>query len=143
MISKHELDEIVAHGATMIHLTQPVRDQDNNNISWSIATPGVLNTDGETFLQKSAIFVMTYDQLQHDPKLTFLGSYYSEHPAPDDWILLALVMQREEHSTGVEDGCIDVGQVYSQCFASKPNIAEGRSLSHHSSCSGIYGFGAR
>jgi len=48
VISKRELDEIVVHGATMIHLTQPVQDQDNNNISWSIATPGVLNTDGET-----------------------------------------------------------------------------------------------
>jgi len=61
MISKCELDEIVVHGATMIHLNQPVWNQDNNNISWSIATPGVLNMDGVTLLQKSAIFVTMYD----------------------------------------------------------------------------------
>jgi len=114
-----------------------------------------LNTNGEILLTKSAVFVTTYNQLQHDPKLIFLGSYYSDHPAPDDWVLLALVMQREEnntlalvmqreeHNTGVEDGCIDVGQVYSQCFASKPNIVDGNSSNHHGSHGGIYGFGAR
>jgi len=67
---------------------------------------------------------MTYDQMQHDPKLIFLGSYYSDHPAPDDWVLLALVMQKEQHNTGVKDGCVDVGQVYNQCFALNPNIVD-------------------
>ncbi len=85
----------------------------------------------------------TYDQLKHDPKILFLGSYYSDQPAAKDWIPLALVMQRNELSAGVHDGHIDVGQVYSKCFASKPNIVEGNSSNHHGSHGGIYGFGAR
>jgi len=73
----------------------------------------------------------------------FLGSYYSDQPAANDWGLLALVMQREEHSAGVQDGCINVGQVFSECFASKPNIVEGNSSNHHGSHGRIHGFGAR
>jgi len=133
----------VSHGAMLMHLTQPIWDQLTDNISWAVANQDVLNTNGEILLTKSAVFVTTYNQLQHDPKLIFLGSYYSDHPAPDDWVFLALVMQREEHNTGVEDGCIDVGQVYSQCFPSKPNIVDGNSSNHHGSCGGIYGFGVR
>jgi len=85
----------------------------------------------------------TYDQLQHDSKILFLGTYFSEQPAAKDWVLLSLAMQREKHSVSVVDGIVDVAQVFSQCFASKPNIVEGNSSSHHGSCGGIYGFGAR
>ncbi len=85
----------------------------------------------------NAIFLTTYDQLKHDPKILFLGSYYSDQPATKDWILLALVMQRDEHSVGVHDGHIDVGQVFSECFALKPNIVEGNSSNHHGSHGGI------
>jgi len=85
----------------------------------------------------------TYDQLQHDSKILFLGTYLSEQPAAKDWVLLSLVMQREKHSASVVDSIVNVAQVFSQCFASKPNIVEGNSLSHHGSCGGIYGFGAR
>jgi len=78
MISQCELDEIVVHGAMVIHLNEPMWDQVTDNISWRVATPGVLNTDGKTLLTSNAVFVTTYDQLQHDPKIIFLGSYYSE-----------------------------------------------------------------
>jgi len=74
-----------------------------------VVTPGVLNTDGEPLLTKSAVFVTTYNQLEYDPKIIFLGSYYSEWPAADVWVLVALVMQRVEPSVGVDDGCMDVG----------------------------------
>jgi len=85
----------------------------------------------------------TYDQLQYDLKIFFLGSYNSDQPAANDWVLLALVMQREGHSAGVQDGHINVGQVFSKCFALKPNIVEGNSSNHHDSHGGIYNFGAR
>jgi len=140
VISQCEWDEIIAHSAMVIHFNKPMQDQVTDKISWIVATPGVLNTDGKTLLTSNAVFVTRYDQLQHDPKLIFLGSYYSDQPAPDDW---ALVIQREEHSIGPEDVCIDVGQVYSQCYASKPNIVDGNSSNHHGNYSGIYGFGAR
>jgi len=143
MISQCELDEIVAHGAMVIHLNEPMWDQVTDNISWRVVTQGVLNTDGKTLLTCNAVFVTTYNQLQHDPKIIFLGSYYLEWPAADDWVLLALVMQRVEPSVGVDDGCIDVGQVYSQCYESKPNIVDGNNSNHHGSHGGIYGFGAR
>jgi len=143
VISHSELDEIVAHGAMKIHLTNPKRDQVTDNISWAIATPGISNHDGETLLTKSAVFVTTYDQLQHDSKIFFLGSYYSDQPAANDWVLLALVMQMEDPCVGNEEGCIDVGPLYSQCHASKPNIVDGNSSKHHGSRGGIFGFGAR
>jgi len=56
VISKHELDEIVAHGARVIHLTNPMQDQVTGNISWAVASQGVLNNNGEMLLTKSAIF---------------------------------------------------------------------------------------
>jgi len=87
---------------------------------------------------------MTYDQLQHDPKILFLGIYYTDQPAAKDWVLLSLVMQRHEHCAGVvDDDCIDVAQVFSKCLASKPNIVDGNSSNHHGSCGWISGFGAR
>jgi len=143
VISQCELDEIVERGAMMIHLTNPKRDQVTNNISWEIATPGISNHNEKTLLTKSSVFVTTYDQLQHDPKIFFLGSYYSDQPAADDWVLLALVMQMQDPCVSNDEGCIDVGQVYSQCHASKPNIVDGNSSKHHGSRGGIFGFGAR
>jgi len=133
----------VKHGARVIHLTNPMRNQVTGNISWAVATEGILDNNGEMLLTTNTTFLTTYDQLKHDPKILFLGSYYSDQPAAKDWILLALVMQRDEHSAGVHDGHIDVGQVFSKCFASKPNIVEGNSSNHHGSHGGIHGFGAR
>jgi len=87
---------------------------------------------------------MTYDQLQHDPKILFLGTYYTDQPAAKDWVLLSLIMQRHKHCAGVEDDdCIDVAQVFSKCFVSKPNIVDGNSSNHHGSRGWISGFGAR
>ncbi len=71
VISQHEWDEIIAHGTMVIHLNKPMWDQVTDNISWRVATPGVLNTDGKTLLTSNAVFVTTYDQLQHDPKIIF------------------------------------------------------------------------
>ncbi len=56
MISQPELDDIVVHGARVIHLTNSMRDQVTGNIFWTVATKGVLNINGETLLTKSAIF---------------------------------------------------------------------------------------
>ena len=56
VISQHELDDIVAHGARVIHLNNPMRDQVTGKIFWTVATKGVLNINGETLLTKSAIF---------------------------------------------------------------------------------------
>jgi len=56
VISQCELDEIVAHGARVIHLTNPMWDQLTSNISWAVATQGILNNNGEMLLTKSAIF---------------------------------------------------------------------------------------
>ena len=54
VLTQREVDEIVRHGATMIHLTNPMRDQDTGNISWTVETTGV--NDGVTLLTNSAIF---------------------------------------------------------------------------------------
>jgi len=143
VLSQRELDEMVEHGAQVIHLHKPKRDQASNNISWEVGTPGVWNIDGDNLVTKSAVFVTTYDQLHDDHKIIFSGSYYSEQPADNDWILLALVMQRVDTSVGEDEVCIDVNQMYLRCHSSKPNIVEGNSSNHHGSCSGIYGFGAR
>jgi len=144
VLTQHEVDEIVRHGASVIQLTNPRRDQDTGDISWEVASTGILDDHGETLLTKSAIFLTTYDQLQHDPKILFLGSYYSAQPAAKDWVLLSLVMQRQEHSAGVvDDDCIDVAQTFSDCSASKPNIVDGNSSNHHGSQGWISGFGAR
>ena len=56
VLTQREVDEIVRHGAKVIHLTNPMRDQDTGNISWAVETTGVLDKDGVTLLTNSAIF---------------------------------------------------------------------------------------
>jgi len=56
VLTQCEVDEIVRHGARMIHLTNPMQDQDTGNISWTVETTGVLDNDGVTLLTNSAIF---------------------------------------------------------------------------------------
>jgi len=56
VLTQCEVDEIVRHGAKVIHLTNPMRDQDTGNISWAVETTGVLDKDGVTLLTNSAIF---------------------------------------------------------------------------------------
>ena len=51
-----EVEEIVKHGAMVIHLSNPMRDQVTGNISWAVQTPGVLDDNGEMLLTKSALF---------------------------------------------------------------------------------------
>jgi len=52
IISQHESDEIISHGAMLIHLTQPIWDQLTDNISWAVATQDVLNINGELSLPR-------------------------------------------------------------------------------------------
>jgi len=144
VLSQREVNEIVSHGATVIHLTNPKRNQDTGNISWAVASKGTLDGNGDTLLTNSVLFLTTYDQLEHDPKILFLGSYYSAQPDAKDWVLLSLVMQRQEQSAGVvDDDYIDVAKTFSDCSASKPNIVDGNSSNHHGSQGWISGFGAR
>jgi len=56
VLTQREVDEIVRHGASVIHLTNPRWDQDTGDISWEVASTGILDDHGETLLTKSAIF---------------------------------------------------------------------------------------
>jgi len=56
VITQHELDEIVKHGARAIHLTNPMQNQVTGNISWAVATEGVLDNNGEILLTTNTIF---------------------------------------------------------------------------------------
>ena len=143
VLSKQELADLCKHGAQVIHLDKPQRDKENNHISWNVITRSVFDDENKYSLETSTVFITTYDQLQHDPKLIFLGSYYTDQPAPDAWVLLALVMQRLDSTIEENETCVDVDELYSKCCASKQNIVDGTSSKHHDSRNAIYGFGAR
>jgi len=143
VLSKQELADLCKHGAQVIHLDKPQRDKENNHISWNVITQSVFDDENKYSLETNTVFITTYDQLQHDPKLIFLGSYYTDQPAPDAWVLLALVMQRLDSTIEENETCVDVDELFSKCCASKPNIVDGTSSKHHGSHGAIYGFGAR
>jgi len=143
VLSKQELADLCDHGAQVIHLDKPHRDIENNNISWNVVTQSVFDNEHKYLLKTNTVFITTYDQLQHDPKLIFLGSYYTDEPAPDAWVLLALVMQRLDSTIEENESCVDVDELYSKCCASKRNIVDGTSSKHHDSRGAIFGFGAR
>jgi len=143
VLSEQELADLCEHGAQVIHLDKPQQDEENNHISWNVIMQSIFDDDHKYSLKMNTVFVTTYDQLQHDLKLIFLGSYYTNQPAPDAWVLLALVMQRLDSTIEENETCVDADELFSKCCASKPNIVDGTSSKHHGSHGGIYGFGAR
>jgi len=144
VITEQQLNDMKEKGTHIIHVKQPQwnhHDKKNNDrgLFWTIVK-------GQRTLQQhsnnSLVVVTTYDQIAHEPKIRFIGTF-DKKPEPNAWILLCAVHQPKENDIPFDPLFYDIPTTTQQCKTVKKNIINNKSNSHHQSQGLYFGFGSR